>query len=156
MLLRPVTILYPLSISELYGIARDRAFHSSKQNNNPGSKVIHRALLQFIQYRQQARMALFIYVMFVLLFVGSFFTLYSGYLIFLCSLSLAGFFGIFQNCKQLENAFFILLGSEKPQDQNFMNFLGVVPSYLWVYWQQDRLYRHMLTRVYIDLGWVTT
>lgn len=135
------------------------AFHKSSGNSvSQGGELkgiqMKSVLASFMKFRQQNRLAILFYFMFIALLVSSFWVSQQLYMFVLCTLCGMAYLSISRNTFIQKQVIFQLIGKPTQPDNFLRNLSRVSPHYFWIQYRSEYKMRALLSAFISDSGLV--
>ena len=148
-----VEISKPLSLAELMGIAGNLHRSGTDKHLLPAAGLrLKEAIACFLRFRRNTRMALLVYLMFLVFLFGSVVAAGGLYPVLLSAFCFVGFLGFLLTAFFHQASFYSLLGRGRAGGSPLLLFFIGIPLYLWVHYQLERDMRHALSGLFRELG----
>lgn len=143
----------PLPLTELLGIAGDVRRSGADKHLLPAAGMrLREAIACFMKFRRNTRMALMVYLMFLVLLAGTVMLSGGWYHALLSAFCLLGFLGFLLSAFFHQASFYQALGKDRLGSSPLLLLLLGIPLYFWVHFQLERDMRHALSGMFREMG----
>ena len=137
------------------------AFHRSAGNSSSDSNKLNgiqmkSVLASFMKFRQQNRLAILFYIMFLILFISSFWVSQQLYMLILCALCFLAYMATSKITYVQKQSLFELLGKKAQPDSFLRNLSRISPHYFWIQFRSEYYMRTLLSAFILDSGLIHT
>lgn len=146
----PVDKPKALTLGELMRISgklRRSGYASGSPSDRFSPQQLGRAVTSFIRYRQLTRMALMVYIMFLVLVLGSYFFSTGFYTLGLSALCFLGFLVFLGRSSRHKSDFYTAIGRQRNGQPALYSLLGL-PLYFLIYFRLEKSMRMELSEVF--------
>ncbi len=143
----------PLPLTELLGIAGDMGRRGTDQHLLPAAGMrLREAISSFMKFRRNTRMALMVYLMFLVFMAGTVLAAGGWYQALLSVFCLLGFLGFLLSAFLHQASFYQALGKDRVGGRPLLLLLLGIPLYLLIHFRLERDMRHALSGMFRELG----
>lgn len=147
----------PLPLAQLMGIAGDLRRRGTDKHLLPAAGMrLREAISSFMKFRRNTRMALLVYLMFLVFMAASVMAASAWYQALLGVICLLGFLGFLLMAFTHQASFYQVLGKDRIGGSPLVLLLLGIPLYIWIHFQLERDMRHALSGMFRDLGLAQT
>ena len=145
----------PLRLRELMHVVRDLRMRGFALNPRPlflSGQQLRSAVVSFLRFRRNIRMALMIHLIFLALLIGSVLATPTTYTILLGALAFFSFLGFLFLSHYYRTEFYQALGRPSASGAHLGTFILGLPLYIIVYYHTEKRLRTELSGVFRELG----
>lgn len=143
----------PLPLTELLGIAGDVRRRGTDKHLLPAAGMrLREAISCFLKFRRNTRMALMVYLMFLVFLTGTVVAAGGWYPALLSVFCLFGFLGFLLTAFFHQASFYSALGRNRIGGSPLLLLLLGIPLYIWIHYQLERDMRHSLSGLFREMG----
>lgn len=143
----------PLPLADLMGIAGDLRRRGTDKHLLPVAGMrLREAISSFVKFRRNTRMALLVYLMFLVFMGASVLAASAWYQALLGVFCLLGFLGFLLMAFTHQASFYQALGKDRIGGSPLLLLLLGIPLYIWIHFQLERDMRHALSGHFRELG----
>lgn len=147
----------PLSLAELMGIAGEMRLRGTDTHLLPAAGLrLKEAVACFMRFRRNTRMALLVYLMFLVLLIGSLMAASGWYTVLMSAFCCIGFMGFLLAAYSHQASFYSILGRSRTGGNPLLLLCIGIPLYLWLHYHLERDMRKALSGLFRELGLVQT